>query len=188
MPLTTQTIRQLLRLGTVSVLVTSGFLVWLAFVRPSISAVATDDITIATPRTVAQPQRTRDLSEFAPLLTRSLGAPLYDSPSQEDVQADQTPEETLAPESDVTPAIPQQPTPPTREPLLPKSTGLRLMGTMIEVGGSIAILADVDGGVRLAKVGDSIETDVGEGKIDAIELQQVTLSIDGDSVTLKVPR
>lgn len=195
MALTTQTTRRLLRLTTLSFLLASGVLAWRAFCEPSFSDLASSEISVAAPRVRPSERNARPLEDFAPLLTRAFGAPLYDLASEQDTAGTNDPaidEETYLPPVPMPTsenlAAENAKAAPKKPRLRPESTGLRLMGTLIEDAGSVAIISTLGDGVQLAKVGETIRTNAGDSRVHDIRLDQVVLSIEGDLVTLKVPR
>lgn len=130
------------------------------------------DVEAALPRNVPSARFTRDLAEFAPVLKRSLVAPLYPAPPK------QVPK--------TKPKVVKQ-TPIPRKQNRQAEVGLRVVGTMIEPNESRAILVDSEGKIQLRAVGDSIETPVGDGQVDKIELKQVTISFEDGTLTLEAP-
>lgn len=149
-------------------------ILWRAFCRPALPAIAANDTEAAIPRTSTNAHITRGLDEFAPLFERSLGAPLYDPPPAKKMPQEKEPKVVRKNNS------------PKKENRR-AAVGLRVIGTMIEARRSLAILVDADGRIQLRGEGDSIETPVGEGQVDKIELKQVTISLEHDTLTLKAP-
>ena len=175
MAFTHQTTRRLLGLVALVQLVASVFVLWRAFCEPNLRKVSEVDDRAARPRSVADASFTRELDEFDPLFQRSLGAPLYDSP---------TPKQAPPPRQEPKPKL--RPTLPPKQPR-PTDAGLRVIGTVIESGKSLAIFADTNGSIQLRGEGDSIETSTGSAKIDRIELRQVSISFEDETLTLKAP-
>jgi len=64
--------------------------------------------------------------------------------------------------------------------------GLRLAGTVLESGKSMAVLIDNQGRILLRSAGDSIATDGGPVSIQRIELHSVALAHQGREVTLRL--
>lgn len=120
---------------------------------------------------------TRALSEFDSISQRQLGGPLYDPP----------PEEPIEPPSEPEPTTVVEPAPPPRKKNRRKKAGLRVIGTLIEAGRSMAIIANAEGNIQLCGEGESIETAAGEGQVEKIELDEITLSLDDETLTLKMP-
>ena len=64
--------------------------------------------------------------------------------------------------------------------------GLRLVGTMLENGRSMAIFTDATGKVDFKGVGETLELSPG-ARVDVIELMQVTISEQGRATVLQLP-
>ncbi len=164
--LTNHTFRILLRLVAFSLLVGSGAILLWAFRDP-----APPTLEMVEPNAV--PQRamtarasvTRPLNDFAPVWQRRLEAPLY------------APLPGTSPRKDRTTLKKNKRSAPL---------GLRLIGTLLESGKSLAMLADADGNIHLRGVGETFNLESGIVEVDRIELQQVTLSIDDRTLTLKM--
>lgn len=164
-----QTTRRALQLFIAACFAGSAVLVWRALVPPSAFEVSRREPPITQKVATKYANQTRDLDAFAEILERPLGEPLYDRPKPKPV-----------------PKEPRQETKPPKR--IRRSTSeLRLIGTMIEEGKSLAILADEDGSIQLARVGETVELSEGEAKIDKISLKEVTFSLEDESVILEVP-
>ena len=109
---------------------------------------------------------TRPLSDFAAVWERPLAAPLYDT------------------------AIETKPAKKKR----PKSrrnknnvvSGVRLVGTVLESGRSLAVLADSSGHIHLRGVGEAVDLDSGMAEVESIEFQKVSLTVNGKLLTLSM--
>ena len=58
---------------------------------------------------------------------------------------------------------------------------------MIESEQSTAILADAEGNIILRKVGDTVVTAAGDGQIQRVELNLVTIQLEDVTHSLSVP-
>lgn len=172
MAFTNQTNRWLLRLVAIALLCTSVFVLWRAFSTPTLPQIVAKQGGLGFPRSVSNAHVTRDLDEFAPMLSRSLNAPLYDPP----------PKESPKPEVKISNEKP-------RKNISQKvDSDLRVIGTMIEAGRSLAILVDSGGKIQLRGEGDLVEIADGDGRVVKIELRQVTILLDDETLTLKAPQ
>lgn len=80
----------------------------------------------------------------------------------------------------VTPLVPRE---PTRTPL-----DVRLVGTILEAGRSMALLADSSGRIHLKRSGETIELPAGDTiEVGDILVDQVTVTRRGESVSLTLP-
>lgn len=153
----------------------SVILTWLAFVPPRIPKLTEDSLRVALPRIEADTHLTRELTEFSPLFTRALGGPLYDPP---EVVASPVPQDEIEPKDAA---------PPPKKRKLVRDIEMRVVGTLIESGRSLAILVDSEGRIQLRGEGDALETIAGEAKVARIGLKQVTILVEDDELTLETP-
>ena len=80
-----------------------------------------------------------------------------------------------------------QKTAPTAVLQTPAEMGLRLVGSMLEAGRSVAILINEQGNVVLGEEGDSIETPAGIAQIKKVAVEQITVLPDDEPHTLRMP-
>lgn len=126
---------------------------------------STNPVQAVTPETSESPEPTIPTS----LTKRSLRGPLYDP--------------------EPTPPSPPKPRPPT----VPRSSekpkfNLSLVGTIIESNNSLAIIADPDGQFDVKAVGETLELAPAGIVITSIQAEQVTLTHQGKTTTLKLER
>ena len=125
MAFTQQTNRRMLRLGTLVLFIASAVLLWRGFCDPALPETSLNDIEVATPRSLADVKPTRELSDFASVLGRSLRAPLYDK------QPEPIEPESLVEEVELEPYDDESTLP---EILAPREdVGLRLVGSMLSL-------------------------------------------------------
>lgn len=167
----------LLRAVVLTLLIASIFILWRAFQDPTLPPIQALDSGNSASRAASSVQFTLPLAEFAAITQLQLGAPLHDPPE---------------PEEDVEPEIPDEE--PFEEPEMaeeedpePPGMGLRVIGTVLEAGRSMAIVADEDGGLQVKGEGEKIETEIGTGEIERIEYDQITILLDGEKQTLTMP-
>jgi hypothetical protein len=110
---------------------------------------------------------TRPLDDFAALWRRRLASPLYEPPPVKPVET-----------------IRQVPT--AKKKNKQERLALRLIGTVLESGQSQAIVADSRGNIVLRGVGETLKMATGSGRVERIELNQVTLSLGDDTLILKM--
>ena len=117
------------------------------------------------PALATQVSVTRPLDDFAPLWQRRLGAPL-NAPLQI--------------------SSPRKRRTTTKRNKNRVQRGLRLIGTVLETGRSVAMFADANGNIHLRSVGDTLDMDSGSAQVDRIELEQVTLLLDESTLVLEM--
>lgn len=166
---TNQTIRLLLRTVACALLLASGTLLWQSFGEtPPLSASSGEQAKLPQSSETARASVTRPLAEFELVWQRKLGDPLYPMTKVAE-----------------TPTKKRTTSKRTRKKAPP---GLRLIGTVLESGRSLAMLADASGDIHVRGVGEKLDLTAGEAQIDRIELQQVELSIGGRPMTLKMKK
>lgn len=159
-------------------LVASVLILWRAFCTPNLAMAEFEGASPAIPRTITNARFTRELDEFAPLLERPLGAPLYDP----------TPVVQRPPKKITEPkVVKKDPKPSKNRRRRRAESGLKVIGTALEPGKSVAIIIDSEGSIQLRGEGDSIETPAGVGHVESIGPDEVVVVIDDDTLTLKMP-
>ncbi len=84
----------------------------------------------------------------------------------------------------VTPKI--APSPRKIQPAAVPILGLRLIGTVVEAGRSLAIASDAQGQLDFRGVGDSFQLEPSGVKLVSIASDSVTVSVDGESTTWRL--
>ena len=163
--------RLLIRGAATVLLFSSAALVAWAFQSP----VALDDRAdlVVAKRAAAKKSKlvgSPPLSDFAKVWQIELRRPLYDPPP---------PAQEEKPKK-------KDPTKKRRREAVAEGGGLRLVGTMLENGRSLAIFTDATGKVDFKGVGETLELAPGT-RVDLIELKQVTISEQGRATVLRLP-
>lgn len=139
----------------------SAIVVVAAFFSPStvLDAAMNERVDRAAP-TADRADGTRSLDEFAPLWERPIGRPLQDPPAEaKPAKKNRQPRKRVKQSSKL---------------------NLRLIGTVLESGKSMAILSDAEGNILLGAKGQTLHTAAGSVEVESIELDQVKLSL-GDA-------
>jgi hypothetical protein len=63
---------------------------------------------------------------------------------------------------------------------------VRLIGTVLESGRSLAVLADATGDIHLCGVGEVFAFGSDRAEVESIDFQKVSLSVDGKLLTLRM--
>lgn len=103
-------------------------------------------------------------------LTGALRGPLYDPPPP-----------VAKPRVELPPAA--KPTPPPKPQL-----DLTLVGTIIDAGQSLAIIADATGKFDVKGIGEALELSPEGVRIDQIESEQITLQYQGNESTIRLDK
>ena len=158
--------RLLLNVMTTLLFAVTGGVFWWAMQPPAESSAA--PWTPPEPQQAdAGPSQSLDAESFADLWDRPLAGPLYDPPPV-----------------DPKPAPPVQPEPePEPEPT---PLEVRLVGTIIEAGRSMAIVTDASGKIDLKQVGGVLDLEPPGIRVDQIEAETVTVSFQGAQSRLKM--
>jgi hypothetical protein len=141
------------------------------------------DVTVVPPaeRTMSlnEPATERSDSTFDnAVAARALRRPLFDPPPPPPAP---TPEPKPQPEPK--PTVARTPTPPK-----PPTLEVTLVGTIIEAGQSLAIVADANGDFDVKGIGEPLELSPQGIKIEKIEPEQVTVSYQGRESTITLDR
>jgi hypothetical protein len=163
-----QRTRLLIRGAATVLLLSSATLIAWAFQSP----VAVDDQAdlMAAKRVASKKTKlvgSPPLKDFAKVWKTELRRPLYDPPP--------------LPKEDKKDSRKKR-----RREAVPDAGGLRLVGTMLEDGRSMAIFTDATGKVDFKAVGETLDLSPG-ARVDQIELTQVTISEQGRATVLRLP-
>lgn len=173
----------LYRAVVLTLLVASLSILWLAFRPPKLPSIQALNPETSKDRPSNGMHFTRPLNEFTDIANRRLGAPLYAPPAP---PVEEEPEDEDPPEEE--PEMPDEETETPDEETEPApEIGLRVIGTVLEAGRSLAIVADEDGGLQVRGEGEAVETEIGIGEIKRIEYDQITILLEGETQTLKMP-
>ena len=169
-----QRTRLLLRGIAMVLLLSSVDLIAWAFQSPVALDDQASDLVAANRSAAHQAKLVRSppLNDFAKFWLTELRRPLYDPPP--------------APKEAKTDNKKDSPQKRRRHKSVPETGGLRLVGTMLEDGRSMAVFTDASGKIELKGVGEALELSPGT-RVDRIELTQVTISEQGRPTVLRLP-
>jgi len=158
--------RLLIRSASVMLLLGAiAALVWV-FISTPLDLDDSNPTLASRAKSSAEPLTSPALDELATVWSRRLQGPLVD------------PIAAMPREEAVPDVVPDEPA---------AQNGVVLVGTMREEGRSVAIFLNPSGDVELKQAGESIELPEGNMRIDKIDSGEVTLTGNGESLTLRLP-
>ncbi|MFZ5828654.1 MAG: type II secretion system protein N [Planctomycetota bacterium] len=171
--MTNRQTRFLLRSGSAVLAIASvGVLVWAAR-GPSIDSPKHQVVSAPSKSPASDDRVLRPLSDFTAVWSRPLSRPLQDPPPV--AKPPQKPSRERASDPSRTRAATKGP------------GGLALLGTVLESGNSLAVLAESGGSLRVCRVGDTIANGGATLRVERIEFDQVTLAGEGRPLILSMP-